>query len=42
VSELEALAEVSRVTAAAALKGLRQHPTPPHLVPDTPNLETQR
>jgi len=32
VSELEALAEVSRGTAAAALKHLREHPTPLHLI----------
>jgi hypothetical protein len=41
VSELEALAAVSRGTAAAALKALREHPSPLHLVPDTPNRETQ-
>lgn len=32
VSELESLAEVSRGTAAAALKALRDHPTPLHLI----------
>ena len=32
---------VSRGTAAAALKALREHPTPLHLVPDTPDPETQ-
>ncbi|MBN9099393.1 MAG: hypothetical protein J0I49_14955 [Pseudonocardia sp.] len=32
VSELEALAAVSRGTAAAALKYLREHPTPLHLI----------
>jgi hypothetical protein len=41
VSELEGLAEVSRGTAAAALRALRDHPTPLHLVPDTPEPETQ-
>ena len=41
VSELEALAAVSRGTAAAALKALRQHPTPLHLVHDTPDPRTQ-
>ena len=41
VSELEALAAVSRGTAAAALRALRQHPHPLHLVPDNPDPETQ-
>jgi hypothetical protein len=41
VSELEALAAVSRGTAAAALKALRQHPTPLHLVHNTPDPRTQ-
>jgi hypothetical protein len=44
VSELEALAAVSRGTAAAALKALRERPTPLHVVPrvpDTPDQETQ-
>jgi hypothetical protein len=41
VSELEALAAVSRGTAAAALKALREHPSPLHLVPDPPDRETQ-
>jgi hypothetical protein len=41
VSELEALAEVSRGTAAAALRALREHPNPLHLVADTPDQETQ-
>ena len=41
VSELEALAQVSRGTAGAALKALRVHPTPLHAVPDTPDPEPQ-
>ena len=41
VSELEALAAVSRGTAAAALKALRQHPAPMHLVHDNPDPRTQ-
>jgi hypothetical protein len=41
VSELEALAGVSRGTAAAALRALRAHPNPLHLVPDDPDAETQ-
>jgi hypothetical protein len=45
VSELEALAAVSRGTAAAALKALCRQPTPLHVVPDTvpdtPDPETQ-
>jgi hypothetical protein len=41
VSELEALAAVSRGTAAAALKALRRQPTALHVVPDTPDPETQ-
>jgi hypothetical protein len=41
VSELEALAAVSRGTAAAALKTLREQPTRLHAVPDTPDPETQ-
>ena len=48
VSELEALAAVSRGTAAAALKALRARPAPLRLVPDstapvaeTPDPETQ-
>ncbi len=41
VSELEAAAAVSRGTAAAALKALRGRPHPLHLVPDTPDPETQ-
>jgi hypothetical protein len=41
VTELEALAAVSRGTAAAALKALRQHPTPLQLVHDTPDPRTQ-
>ncbi len=36
VSELESLAEVSRGTAAAALKALRDHPTPLHLITTDP------
>jgi hypothetical protein len=41
VTELEALAAVSRGTAAAALKVLRAHPAPLHLVHDTPDQRTQ-
>ena len=41
VTELEALAAVSRGTAAAALRALREHPNPLHLVPDNPDPETQ-
>ncbi len=41
VTELEALAAVSRGTAAAALKALRAHPAPLHLVHDTPDQRTQ-
>jgi hypothetical protein len=41
VSELERLAEVSRGTAAAALKALREQPIPLHLVPDNPDRGTQ-
>lgn len=36
VSELEALAEVSRGTAAAALKDLRDQPTPLHIITSQP------
>ncbi len=42
VSELEALAAVSRGTAAAALKALRERPSPLHLVPDTPDPKAQQ
>lgn len=41
VSELAAAAAVSRGTAAAALKTLRGRPGPLHLVPGTPEQETQ-
>ncbi len=41
VSELEALAAVSRGTASTVLKALREHPNPLHLVPDNPDPETQ-
>jgi hypothetical protein len=37
VSELEALAAVSRGTAAAVLRALRAHPNPLHLVSDNPD-----
>jgi hypothetical protein len=42
VSELEALAAVSRGTAAAVLKALREHPTPLHLVTETPQPRTHQ
>jgi hypothetical protein len=42
VSELAAQAEVSRGTAAAALKALREPPNPLHLVPNNPNPETNQ
>jgi hypothetical protein len=41
VRHLVTLAQVSRGTAAAALKTLRAHPTPLHLVTDTPDEDTQ-
>jgi len=41
VSELETIAEVSRGTAATVLKALREHPTPLHLVTETPDTRTQ-
>jgi hypothetical protein len=41
VTELERLAQVSRGTAAAALKALREQPIPLPLVPDNPNRNTQ-
>lgn len=41
VSELQALADVSRGTAGAVLKSLRQRPQSLHLVPDTLDPETQ-
>ena len=37
VSELEALAQVSRGTAAAALKDVRDQPTPLHIITSQPS-----
>jgi hypothetical protein len=42
VSELEAVAAVSRGTAAAVLRALRAHPNPLHLPPDNPDPETSQ
>lgn len=41
VTELEAAAEVSRGTAAAALKALREQPTPLHLIPHSTATDTE-
>jgi hypothetical protein len=41
VTEVERLAHVSRGTAAAALKALREQPIPLHVVPNNPDRKTQ-
>jgi hypothetical protein len=41
VAELMRLAEVSHGTAARALKALREHPIPLHLVTDNPDRNSQ-
>ena len=41
VTELERLAQVSRGTASAALKALREHPISLHLITDNPDRDSQ-